>query len=279
MTGKSILTVFVGVALLSWAQAARAQAPVITQITPDFAPVGGTVTIVGSGFGPSQGTSSVTFNGVPVTNVFSWGDPTVEVTVPAGAANGNIVVTVEGIPSNSINFIVTDPIDLFLSSVASTTSGLDQLSTARPSTATLTSPDLASQPAGNYLIEAFDTQAGGPGASTTWFAGVDAAVYLWMKQVSGAPGTLFPEVKVYLNGPSGTPVCNSVGTTALTATNTQYILGCTPNADVAVGPTDRYTLWVGVNSTAVSTGSLQAQLGVGPQFRGRAISMIVVPFH
>lgn len=83
-------------------------APVIQLMTPQSGPVGTLVAIVGSGFGASQGTSTVTFNGTPVTWV-SWSATSLQVQVPAGASSGNVVVTVSGKGSNTKSFTVTPP--------------------------------------------------------------------------------------------------------------------------------------------------------------------------
>ena len=68
--------------------------------------VGTSVTITGTGFGSSQGSSTVTFNGTPGTPT-SWGANSITVQVPTGATTGNVVVTVGGVPSNPASFTVT----------------------------------------------------------------------------------------------------------------------------------------------------------------------------
>jgi hypothetical protein len=83
-------------------------APVIQLMTPQSGPVGTLVAIVGSGFGASQGASTVMFNGTPVTWV-SWSTTSLQVQVPAGTASGNVVVTVSGKASNTKNFTVRPP--------------------------------------------------------------------------------------------------------------------------------------------------------------------------
>ena len=83
-------------------------APVIQLMTPQSGPVGTLVAIVGSGFGASQGTSTVTFNGTLVTWV-SWSATSLQVQVPAGATSGNVVVTVSGRASNTKSFTVAPP--------------------------------------------------------------------------------------------------------------------------------------------------------------------------
>ncbi len=80
--------------------------PVISGISPASGPAGTPVDIAGSGFGPSQGSSTVTFNGVaaPVT---AWSDTLIKAVVPDGAGSGNVVVTVGGIASNGVYFDVS----------------------------------------------------------------------------------------------------------------------------------------------------------------------------
>jgi len=83
-----------------------ATSPIISTLSPASAPRGTTVTIVGSFFGSTQGTSTVTFNGVAATPS-SWSDTSIAVPVPAGSITGNVVVTVNGVASNGMPFTVT----------------------------------------------------------------------------------------------------------------------------------------------------------------------------
>jgi hypothetical protein len=71
------------------------------------------VAINGVGFGATQETSTVTFKGIPVSNIsiFSWSDTSIVVQVPLGATTGNFVVTVNGIASNGVKFTVNDCIN------------------------------------------------------------------------------------------------------------------------------------------------------------------------
>ncbi|HLQ25409.1 MAG TPA: IPT/TIG domain-containing protein [Acidiferrobacterales bacterium] len=79
--------------------------PVISAVSPTAGLAGASVTIAGANFGVSQGTSTVTFNGTPAPAT-SWSDTQIVVTVPSGAATGNVVVTVGGTASNGVAFIV-----------------------------------------------------------------------------------------------------------------------------------------------------------------------------
>ncbi|MGH7484344.1 MAG: IPT/TIG domain-containing protein, partial [bacterium] len=66
------------------------------------------MTITGTNFGTSQGTSTVTFNGV-ASQPTSWNATSIISPVPSGVAPGTatVVVTVNGTPSNGMNFTVT----------------------------------------------------------------------------------------------------------------------------------------------------------------------------
>src|SRR5947209_1310473 len=83
--------------------------PTIASLSPTSGPVGTSVTITGTNFGATQGTSTVTFNGTAATPT-SWSGTSIVVPVPAGATTGNIVVTVGGGPSNGVAFTVTPKI-------------------------------------------------------------------------------------------------------------------------------------------------------------------------
>jgi hypothetical protein len=80
--------------------------PAITTVNPTGGPVGTSVTISGSSFGLSQGTSTITFNGTTATPT-GWSDTSIVTPVPAGATTGNVVVSVGGVASNGVAFTVT----------------------------------------------------------------------------------------------------------------------------------------------------------------------------
>jgi hypothetical protein len=79
--------------------------PSITNLSPTSGAVGAAVTITGTNFGATQGTSSVTFNGIAATPI-SWSVTSIAVTVPAGATTGNVVVAVNDLPSPGAAFTV-----------------------------------------------------------------------------------------------------------------------------------------------------------------------------
>jgi len=82
--------------------------PGITNIQPNPAAVGTSVTITGTNFGATQGGSSVTFNGTTASPT-SWSATSITTLVPAGATTGNVVVTVGGQASNGFSFTVSAP--------------------------------------------------------------------------------------------------------------------------------------------------------------------------
>ncbi len=71
--------------------------PVITNVSPTTGTYGDLVTITGSNFGSSQGSSAVTFDGVTAP-VSLWSDTSIQVTVPSGVFVGKRIVqaTVNG---------------------------------------------------------------------------------------------------------------------------------------------------------------------------------------
>lgn len=82
--------------------------PIITSLSPPSGTVGTVVIIGGKYFSPTQGSSTVSFGGTPVTIYKSWSDTTIKCTVPAGLSAGPVAVivttTVEA--SNKKNFTV-----------------------------------------------------------------------------------------------------------------------------------------------------------------------------
>ena len=83
--------------------------PSIISLDPASGEVETAVTITGVNFGATQGTSTVTFNGVTATPT-NWGDTSITVPVPATASTGPVVVTVNGQVSNGETFTVTVPV-------------------------------------------------------------------------------------------------------------------------------------------------------------------------
>jgi hypothetical protein len=83
--------------------------PAITSIWPASGPTGTSVTITGTGFGASQGTSTVAFGGVPAATIPYWSATSITAIVPGGAVTGSVVVTVNGMTGTGDLFTVTNP--------------------------------------------------------------------------------------------------------------------------------------------------------------------------
>src|SRR6266403_4878819 len=81
--------------------------PSITLLSPASGPVGTPITITGTNFGTTQGSSTVTFNGISAGTATNWSSTSITVPVPAGATTGNVVVTVLSVASSGSPFTVT----------------------------------------------------------------------------------------------------------------------------------------------------------------------------
>jgi hypothetical protein len=85
-------------------------AAVITSLSESQGNIGDQITIVGTGFGATQSTSTVSFTTVNGTvNVLiyvSWSATAIVVVVPFSTVTGGVVVTVGGVSSNSVTFTV-----------------------------------------------------------------------------------------------------------------------------------------------------------------------------
>lgn len=88
-------------------QASAQSAPSISTLSQSLGAAGQPITISGTGFGATQGSSLVNF-GSAVASVSSWSDSSVTASVPRalGAGNANIVITAGGTPSNAASFLV-----------------------------------------------------------------------------------------------------------------------------------------------------------------------------
>ena len=68
--------------------------PFVTGVSPDLGPTGTSVTITGSNFGVTQGSSTVSFGGVVATSITSWSSSQIVATVPGTTPSGPGIVTV-----------------------------------------------------------------------------------------------------------------------------------------------------------------------------------------
>jgi Tol biopolymer transport system component len=82
-------------------------APYVISVSPDSGRVGKEVTIAGTDFGATRGTSTVRFGTTAVTNYISWSNTQIVCKVPAGAAGAvNVKVNTTGGLSNLVLFKV-----------------------------------------------------------------------------------------------------------------------------------------------------------------------------
>ncbi len=80
--------------------------PAVGSLLPDTAEKGEEVAITGNLFGFNQGTSSVSFSGIPAA-VMIWSDDLIKVKVPDSAVKGDVSVIINGIASSGLGFTVT----------------------------------------------------------------------------------------------------------------------------------------------------------------------------
>jgi hypothetical protein len=80
--------------------------PIISGVTPSSGAVGTAITISGTGFGATQGASSVWLGSRPLMPT-SWSDTQIAGTIPSGATPGGLQVLRGGVLSNSATFTVT----------------------------------------------------------------------------------------------------------------------------------------------------------------------------
>ncbi len=85
--------------------------PGISSVSPSISAPGASVTIQGSNFGSSEGTSVLTLNGQPI-QVSTWSNAQITLAVPSDASSGPLQVTVSNTPSNPVplNVACTAPV-------------------------------------------------------------------------------------------------------------------------------------------------------------------------
>ena len=83
----------------------------ISFIIPSSGRIGDTITISGIGFGNTQGTSYISFNGQKTTNYLNWSKNLILLKIPNGATSGKVSVTVNSKKSNEVDFTVLSGAD------------------------------------------------------------------------------------------------------------------------------------------------------------------------
>lgn len=82
--------------------------PTLTSVSPTSGHRGDAVTLTGTNFLASQGSSTVTFNGTTAVAT-NWGNTSITATVPSTATTGSVVVQVSGQNSNGVPYTVIVP--------------------------------------------------------------------------------------------------------------------------------------------------------------------------
>ena len=125
-----------------------------------------------------------------------------------------------------------------------------QLKTAAPdaSSLTLQTIELRNQPAGEYVIKTFETQANVPNIAGVIPSNSSFLFRMYMGKTADA-GNMNPRVKVYKNNASGTPFCTGTGF-ALGTGRGLYTFTCFTSSAVTFSATDRFFVWVGINISA-----------------------------
>ena len=88
--------------------------PLAYSVEPAKAAVGDTVTIWGTNFGQSQGTSTLTIGGI-AAHVTTWNNFSIVAAVPSGAGTGGVVVTVGGLTATQPFTVSSSPLITLLS--------------------------------------------------------------------------------------------------------------------------------------------------------------------
>ena len=214
--GAVCLPVLLGAVLGLEGQAA----PVITSISPESGTNYHRVTITGTGFGSSQGTSTVTFAGTEASRYYEWSDTEIEARPPTSLAHGAsaVVVTVGGVASNGVDYTRLPQLTAYCLSPSQTIaepSGTFQMGVYRSGpttdavTVTLTYLGTATHGA-DYTAPATLTVAAGDSRSTATLAVVDDAGKEGSERITyrvSAEGYIGDNCQITLedDDPNGTP--------------------------------------------------------------------------
>lgn len=221
--------------------------PTITSLSPSSATVGTSITITGTNFGATQGTSTVKFNGTTATPT-SWNATTIAAPVPSGATTGNVVVTVSGVASSGSSFTVKtlSSISVTPANSAISVGGTQQF------TATGTYSDSSTQ----NLTSSATWVSTVTGVATINSAGLATAVSTGMTSIQATVGTVTGSTALFVPGfaLTGSLVTGRNGHTATLLNNgTVLIVGGYDINSVALASAEIYNVSTG---TFTATGNL-----------------------
>jgi YD repeat-containing protein len=200
--------------------------PAINRLTPSSGIAGTVVTVSGSNFGVTQGTSTIYFGQVAAVPT-QWSPNRIVAPVPTGAVTCTVIVTIAGQPSNSMPFTVG-------------TGSITGVVTNASNGSAISGASIQALQA-NALIQ---TGSSGAGGSYT-LSNLVAGNYDLLISAAGFGTTIVPGVAVTVGQPTAINVqLGSPGTIAGTITQSD---GVTPVAGATV------TIWSGTDSVAVAT--------------------------
>lgn len=217
--------------------------PSIAQLSPTTGAPGTSVTITGTNFGVTQGSSIVRFNGRTAA-ITSWGATSIQATAPVGLTTGPVTVTVSGQTSNGLTF--TAVTNGTLAGTVSNASGgagisgatVQALQNGVVKSSALTAGDgtysMNNLTAGNYDIQVSASSFGtGVRNSVSVLAGQTAMVNVSLS----APSTI-----------SGS-ISQSNGTTPIPGASIQLFVGSAPGNKTSADANGNYSI-AGLNAAS-----------------------------
>ena len=224
--------------------------PTITSLNPATGGVGATVTITGTNFGATQGSSTITFNGMVGTPT-SWSATSIVVPVPAGATTGNLMVTVNGVPSAGSNFTVAALTSLSITPAKPSIS----MGSTQQFTATGTYSDNSTQ----NLTAAATWTSSGPSIATVNSSGFASALAPGQTVIQAAVGSISGSTQLAVQGFVSTgslATGRSQSQAVLLNNGTVLVVGGTGSTGYSTYPLASAELYNPATGTFAVTGSL-----------------------
>ena len=256
--------------------------PTLSSLSPTSGVVGTSVTLTGSNFGSTQGSSTVTF-GSTTASVSSWSDSSIVVTVPNTLSPGavNVTVTVGGQTSNSQSFTVT---------TTTTTSSFNNVGISDDSNPAMANYDGVGF---SYSAQALQTAGLTPGQSVTY----NGVTFTWPNvpagvadnyQANGQTISLTPvsgaTTLAFLGSASHGPSTGTATITYTDGTTQTFALGfsdwtlnagsASPAFGNSIVATMAYRNWAGVGPDTVNTYLFYASIALQA---GKTVQSVTLP--